>query len=83
MAWTAELIQKTCDEPPTLVGLSLGGSIAANFASDQGAYLQQIVLVDSGSLGKFRPAPGVLIALTLSVRPSQRNFDRFAQKVFF
>jgi pimeloyl-ACP methyl ester carboxylesterase len=84
MAWTAELIQKTCDEPPTLVGLSLGGSIAANFASDQGAYLQQIVLVDSGSLGKFRPAPGVLIALIRSsVRPSQRNFDRFARQVFF
>ena len=32
MAWLSELIDKTCDFPPALVGMSLGGSITARYA---------------------------------------------------
>ena len=58
VAWLGELIEQTCAEPPILVGYSLGESFAAHFAIEHGDRLRGIVLVDSGSLGPFRPAPG-------------------------
>ena len=84
VAWLGELIEQTCAEPPTLVGISLGGSFAAHFAIEHGDRLRGIVLVDSGSLGPFRPAPGVLFALVRYVRrPSAATFDRFFRQAFF
>jgi pimeloyl-ACP methyl ester carboxylesterase len=84
ITWLDELIAQTCAEPPTLVGISLGGSFAAHFAIEHGDRVRQIVLVDSGSLGPFRPAPGVLFALVRYVRrPSAAGFDRFFRQAFF
>ena len=81
-AWLGELIEKTCAEPPTLVGISLGGSIAARFAVGHGASCRRVVLVDSGSLGPFRPALGAVAALIrLSVRPSEANLGRLFKQV--
>jgi pimeloyl-ACP methyl ester carboxylesterase len=84
VVWLGELIEQTCAEPPTLVGHSLGGSFAAHFAIEHGDRLQGIVLVDSGSLGPFRPAPGALAALVRYIRrPSPANYERFSRQVFF
>jgi pimeloyl-ACP methyl ester carboxylesterase len=84
VAWLGELIAQTCAEPPTLVGVSLGGSLAAQYAIEHGDRVRRIVLVDSGSLGRFRPAPGVMLALIRYIRhPNPDTYDRFQRQVFF
>ena len=83
-AWLGELVAQTCAEPPVLVGHSLGGSFAAHFAIEHGDQLRGIVLVDSGSLAPFRPAPGALAALVRYIRrPSPATYERFSRQVFF
>src|SRR5215208_4896504 len=83
VAWLGELIEQTCDEPPTVVGHSLGGTIAARLAIERRDGVRQLVLVDSGSLGRFRPAPGVIVALLrFSARPSRSSHERFLSRVF-
>ncbi len=78
LQWLGELIDQTCATPPVLVGMSLGGSIAARFAAHHGDRLAGLVLVAAGGLaGRVRPAPGVLFALIRhSIRPSQRTGRR-------
>jgi pimeloyl-ACP methyl ester carboxylesterase len=84
VAWLGELIEQTCVKPPVLVGHSLGGSFAAHFAIEHGDQLRGIVLVDSGALGPFRPAPGALAALVRYIRrPSPATYERFSRQVFF
>jgi pimeloyl-ACP methyl ester carboxylesterase len=76
------LIEQTCTEPRTLVGHSLGGSIAAHFVIEHGERISRLVLVDSGSIGRFRPAPGVIWAiLRFGARPTLSNHDRFIRQV--
>ena len=82
--WLGQVIDQTCAEPPTLVGHSLGGSIAARFAIEHGARVRQVVLVDSTSLSRQRPAPGVVMAiLRFGARPTLANHDRFLRQVLF
>ena len=67
-------LRQTCPAPPVLVGASLGASIAARFAIAHPDRVSRLVLVDAGSLGRFRPAPGVLLALVrFLARPSERT----------
>lgn len=80
--WLDALIEQTCAQPPTLVGISLGGALAARFAVEHGDRATQIVLVNSGSLGRALPAPGALVALVrYSVRRSTANFERLIRYV--
>jgi pimeloyl-ACP methyl ester carboxylesterase len=73
LAWLGELIDATCTAPPVLVGASLGGSIAARFATGHSQQLARLVLVDTGCLvGRVRPA-----LLRHSLRPSRRTMIRF------
>jgi pimeloyl-ACP methyl ester carboxylesterase len=82
VAWLQDLIAQTCAEPPTIVGHSVGGAIAAHFALGHGDSVRRIVLVDCSSLGRFRPAPGVVVALLrYGVRPSPASRDRFLRQV--
>jgi pimeloyl-ACP methyl ester carboxylesterase len=82
LAWLGELIEHTCPAPPALVGASLGASIAARFALANPDRLSRLVLVDAGSLGRFRPAPGVLLAMLRFVaRPSERTQQGFLRQV--
>jgi len=83
VAWLGELIRQTCTEPPVLVGSSLGGSIALHFALAHPEQVGRVVLVDSGSLGRFRPAPAALLALIRYLRrPSVERLHRFARYAF-
>ena len=82
--WLGHVIDQTCTEPPTLVGHSLGGSIAARFAIEHGQRVRQVVLVDSTSLSRQRPSPGLVVAiLRFGARPSLANHDRFLRQVLF
>jgi pimeloyl-ACP methyl ester carboxylesterase len=64
LTWLGELIERTCASPPALIGQLLGGAIAARFASDQGARLSRLVLIDTFGLTPFQPAPEFGLALT-------------------
>ncbi|MGH2700915.1 MAG: alpha/beta fold hydrolase [Actinomycetota bacterium] len=81
--WLRELIAKTCDRPPILFGASLGGSIAARFAIAYPNEVSKIILMDSGSLGAFRPAPAVLFALIRFMKnPSVTAAERMQNVIF-
>jgi pimeloyl-ACP methyl ester carboxylesterase len=82
LAWLGDLIERTCPEPPALVGASLGASIAARFAIAHPDRLSRLVLVSAGSLARFRPAPGVVLAMIrFIVRPSERTHHGFLRQV--
>jgi pimeloyl-ACP methyl ester carboxylesterase len=82
LAWLDALIQRTCQAPPALVGASLGASIAARFAIAHPDRLSRLVLAAAGSLGRFRPAPGVVLALLRFIaRPSERTQQGFLRQV--
>ena len=78
LAWLAELIDRTCPSPPTLVGHVLGGAIAARFAIEHGDRLDRLVLVDTLGLARFRPQPRFAATLIgLQLRPTERTYNRF------
>jgi pimeloyl-ACP methyl ester carboxylesterase len=82
LAWLGALVQRTCPAPPTLVGASLGASIAARFAIAHPDRLSRLVLVGAGSLGRFRPTPGLVFAMVRFIaRPTQRTQQRFLRQV--
>jgi len=82
LAWLDALIQCTCPSPPALVGASLGASIAARFAIAHPDRLSRLVLAAAGSLDRFRPAPGVVLALIRFIaRPSERTQQGFLRQV--
>jgi pimeloyl-ACP methyl ester carboxylesterase len=82
LAWLDALIERTCSAPPALVGASLGGSIAARFAIAHPDRLSRLVLAGAGSLARFRPAPGVVLALIRFIaRPSERTQRGFLRQV--
>lgn len=84
VGWLGGVIEQTCSEPPTLVGHSLGGSVAVRFAIENGARVRQVILVDSTSLSRQRPAAGLVVAiLRFGARPNHANHDRFLRQVLF
>lgn len=81
--WLKELIAKTCDQPPIVLGVSMGGSVALRLAVAQGREISKLVLVDSGSLGRFRPPPSLLIALIRFIRkPDRAGAARMQRQIF-
>lgn len=81
LAWLGELIERSCDSPPVLVGHVLGGAIGARFAIASGGRLNHLVLVDSLGLARFRPSPRFAFGLaTFVARPSERRYDSFMQQ---
>lgn len=57
LTWLSELIEATCPAPPALVGLVLGGAVAARFAADHPEQVSRVVLVDSLGLRPLEPTP--------------------------
>jgi len=84
MQWLGELIAKTCDQPPILIGHSMGGSIAGRFAVKRADEVGKLILIDSGSLGPFRPPPSLLLALIRMIRnPDRAGLHRMQRQIFF
>jgi pimeloyl-ACP methyl ester carboxylesterase len=76
-AWLGELIDATCTAPPMLIGQTLGGAIAATFASGDPTRISGLVLVDSLGLRPFEPAPEFGHALEgFLSRPDNTSHDR-------
>ena len=83
-AWLAELIERTCATPPSLVGQILGGAIAARFAIDQSDRLGRLVLVDSLGLAPFQPTPEFGLALSaFMAQPTGETHDSLWQQCAF
>lgn len=79
--WLGELIERTCAEPPVLVGHVLGGAIAARFAAARGERLRGLVLVDSLGLAPFRPSLRFLFGLVcFQARPTESTYNLFMRQ---
>ncbi len=84
VAWLGELLERTCETPPTLVGHVLGGAIAARYAVDHSDRLRRLVLVDSLGLGRFRPSPAFALRfLGFQARPNEATYERFMRQCAF
>jgi pimeloyl-ACP methyl ester carboxylesterase/ubiquinone/menaquinone biosynthesis C-methylase UbiE len=84
LAWLGELIARTCETPPILVGQIIGGAIAARFAAAHGDRLRGLVLSDALGLAPFQPAPEFGTALMAFItEPSAENHDRLWQRCAF
>jgi pimeloyl-ACP methyl ester carboxylesterase len=74
--WLADLIRHSCSMPPVLIGHTLGGAVAARFASEHGEELSGLVLIDTLGLQPFRPDPdfGAAVEAFLSA-PAEESLD--------
>jgi pimeloyl-ACP methyl ester carboxylesterase len=78
LAWLDELIEETCPSPPALVGHTVGGAIAARYASGHRQRVSRLVLVDAIGLAPFRPALKFALAMVgFLARPTEHTRDRF------
>jgi pimeloyl-ACP methyl ester carboxylesterase len=77
IAWLGELIACSCATPPVLIGHTLGGAIAARFASERGEEVAGLVLVDTLGLRPFEPHPafGAAVQAFMS-EPTEQTLDR-------
>jgi pimeloyl-ACP methyl ester carboxylesterase len=83
LAWLDELIARTCQTPPVLVGHLLGGAVAARFAVRHSPRIDSLVLVDTCGLRWYRPTAGFGLAmLGFMARPTDRSRDRLFQQCF-
>lgn len=57
ISWLDALVEQTCDVRPAMVGVTLGGAVAARFAVEHADRLDSLVLVDTLGLAPFAPAP--------------------------
>ena len=82
-AWFTALLDHTCDEPPTMVAHSLGGSLAARFAIEHGERLERLVIYAAPGVGRYRMPIGLrATAIRLALRPTERNAERFDRWAF-
>jgi pimeloyl-ACP methyl ester carboxylesterase len=56
LAWIEGVIDATCASPPTVVGQTMSGAMAATYAA-RGTRIRRLVLVDTLGLAPFDPAP--------------------------
>ena len=83
LAWLSELIERTCDRPPTVVGHLMGGAIALRFAANRPDRVRSLVLVDSFGLSWNLPKLRFAVPLAaFIVRPTEHTRDRFLDKCF-
>jgi pimeloyl-ACP methyl ester carboxylesterase len=81
LRWLDELIEQTCAAPPVLVGSTVGGAIAARFATTRHRRrIARLVLVDTLGLAPFEPAPRFGIALhRFLAQPTQGSYERLME----
>ena len=84
LAWLDALVDTTCDVPPAMVGLTLGGAIAACYAAERPGRLDSLVLVDALGLASFAPAPRFGAALNAFLAdPGAETYDGLWQVCAF
>ena len=67
-----------------LVAHSLGGSLAARFATEHGALLERLVIYGAPGVGRYRMPLGLRVtAIRFALRPTERNAERFDRWAFF
>ena len=67
-----------------LVAHSLGGSLAARFATEHGDLLERLVIYGAPGVGRYRMPLGLRVtAIRFALRPSERNAERFDRLAFF
>jgi pimeloyl-ACP methyl ester carboxylesterase len=82
--WLGELIDRTCASPPIVVGQTLGGAIAARFASRHPGRVRHLVLVDSFGLTPFAPPPDFALAVNAFLtQPTQDTHERLWRQCAF
>lgn len=82
--WLDEFVQRTCNEPPVLVGHVSGGAMSALYAIQRGDRMKQLILVDSLGLSSFRPAPRFAFEfLRFMIRPDERTYLRFLPQCMY
>lgn len=78
LEWLDALIERTCSQPPVLVGHVLGGAIGARFARSRAERIRSLVLVDSLGLAPFRPSLRFLVALIgFQAHPTETTYRWF------
>lgn len=83
LRWVDELIDRTCDAQPVLVGHLLGGGIAARYAVANADRLVQLVLVDTLGLTWFRPKLQFAVPMVrFMAKPTAESRDRLFNECF-
>jgi pimeloyl-ACP methyl ester carboxylesterase len=84
LGWLDDLIECTCSTRPIVVGQTLGGAIAARFASEWSSRLRALVLVDTLGLAAFQPLPDFATALEAFMStPAAQTHDRLWSQCAF
>jgi pimeloyl-ACP methyl ester carboxylesterase len=82
--WFTALFRLTCDDRPAVVAHSLGGSLAARFATQHGELLERLVIYAAPGVGCYRMPLGLRVtAIRFALRPTERNAERFDRWAFF
>jgi len=81
--WFTTLVRLTCDDRPAVVAQSLGGSLAARFATEHGDLIERLVLYGTPGVGRYRMPLGLRVtAIRFGLRPTERNMERFEHWAF-
>lgn len=84
LSWLGELIDRTCESPPVLVGKGPAGALAARFAVKHEGCVDRLVLVDSHGLARFRPPIGMMLGfLGVMLHPTKQGLERNFRKYCF
>ena len=82
--WFRALLRETCEDRPTLVGHSMGGSLAARYAVQNGESLGRLVIYAGTGVGPYRiPVALAIRVIRFGLRPSEKNADRLDEFGFF
>jgi pimeloyl-ACP methyl ester carboxylesterase len=81
--WFAQLFQVTGMDKPTVIAHSLLGSMDSRFAAEHSDLLGRLVIYAAPAIGPYRlPLGLMLIAVRFSLRPTERNSERFTRWAF-
>lgn len=84
VAWLADFIAESCDEPPVVVATSLGGAFGLRLAITRPERVAGLILADSQGLAPFRPPPSFMLGVLLSsLRPGPSTVNMVVRKVVY
>jgi pimeloyl-ACP methyl ester carboxylesterase len=76
LEWLDALVEETCEGAAAVVGVTLGGAVAARYAAEHPERVDRLVLVDALGLAPFAPAPRFAAALNAFLAgPGGETYD--------